>query len=408
MEVPATLLNLESKSIKNFYFYVYDGQAWVDRIGTAPPDSPARTVRDAYATPAPQQEVEQWASRPRISLSASADYIDTESDSNDTRRISLYSPELTLLSEWNVEGESETVAAEYLFFGGEPVAQIEGSGPGTIHWNFNDHLGAPIVQTDAAANIVWRVEREPFGEVYAYRAGANHRQPLALPGQEDEVGSEDSYNVHRWFRPGMGRFLSVDPTWESADLGSPQSWNRYSYVLNNPINDIDPDGRCGVRGACPEPERATSEQKLWNSFKENFIPEIPSADKPLVLDPENRPVETAINMAKIAAIVSPVYRMLTRPSVLVFRVHGGGARQFGRSWTRVDPTNVANYREAAGLPNANTGEYVTTGIVKVKDIKKVTKAIPLDGNSGGADEVIIENSKRSVKVIKTTKVDPAL
>lgn len=42
-----------------------------------------------------------------------------------------------------------------------------------------------------------------------------------------------------------GRFLSVDPTWDSADLATPQSWNRYSYVMNNPINATDPDGRIG-------------------------------------------------------------------------------------------------------------------------------------------------------------------
>lgn len=39
------------------------------------------------------------------------------------------------------------------------------------------------------------------------------------------------------------RFLSVDPASESARLELPQSWNRYAYVLNNPIVFIDPDGR---------------------------------------------------------------------------------------------------------------------------------------------------------------------
>ncbi|HEV7767319.1 MAG TPA: RHS repeat-associated core domain-containing protein [Thermoanaerobaculia bacterium] len=42
---------------------------------------------------------------------------------------------------------------------------------------------------------------------------------------------------------GLGRFLAVDPTWESADVTRPQSWNRYAYVENNPINKVDPDGR---------------------------------------------------------------------------------------------------------------------------------------------------------------------
>ena len=43
-----------------------------------------------------------------------------------------------------------------------------------------------------------------------------------------------------------GRFLSVDPIWESADLAAPQSWNRYSYVRNNPIGNTDPDDRICV------------------------------------------------------------------------------------------------------------------------------------------------------------------
>jgi len=36
------------------------------------------------------------------------------------------------------------------------------------------------------------------------------------------------------------RFLSVDPV--SGEVGSSQSWNRYSYVQNNPINLVDPTG----------------------------------------------------------------------------------------------------------------------------------------------------------------------
>jgi hypothetical protein len=48
----------------------------------------------------------------------------------------------------------------------------------------------------------------------------------------------------RFYSPKWGRFLSVDPTWESADLRRPQSWNRYAYVENNPVNLTDPDGKC--------------------------------------------------------------------------------------------------------------------------------------------------------------------
>jgi uncharacterized protein RhaS with RHS repeats len=40
----------------------------------------------------------------------------------------------------------------------------------------------------------------------------------------------------------MGRFTSVDPLLESASVANPQTWNRYTYVLNNPLNFVDPYG----------------------------------------------------------------------------------------------------------------------------------------------------------------------
>jgi hypothetical protein len=46
----------------------------------------------------------------------------------------------------------------------------------------------------------------------------------------------------RYCSPFAGRFLSVDRSGRSIRYGRPQSWNRYSYVLNNPLKYIDPFG----------------------------------------------------------------------------------------------------------------------------------------------------------------------
>jgi hypothetical protein len=42
----------------------------------------------------------------------------------------------------------------------------------------------------------------------------------------------------------IGRFLSPDPN--IPDPGNTQSWNRYSYVNNNPLSYVDPSGFCGT------------------------------------------------------------------------------------------------------------------------------------------------------------------
>jgi hypothetical protein len=43
---------------------------------------------------------------------------------------------------------------------------------------------------------------------------------------------------------GQGRFMSLDPGNAGADITDPQSWNMYSYALNNPLRYVDPFGLC--------------------------------------------------------------------------------------------------------------------------------------------------------------------
>lgn len=46
----------------------------------------------------------------------------------------------------------------------------------------------------------------------------------------------------RFYNPQTGRFLSTDPA-DSAIPTQPQSWNKYGYVLGNPLRMVDPDGQ---------------------------------------------------------------------------------------------------------------------------------------------------------------------
>lgn len=47
------------------------------------------------------------------------------------------------------------------------------------------------------------------------------------------------------------RFLSVDPA-ASGKTGSSQSWNRYTFVLNNPVKLVDPNGEEARLGQQPD------------------------------------------------------------------------------------------------------------------------------------------------------------
>jgi RHS repeat-associated protein len=50
------------------------------------------------------------------------------------------------------------------------------------------------------------------------------------------------YAVNRYHQPGMGRFLTPDPSRSSARSRIPGSWNRYAYVLGDPIKYTDRKG----------------------------------------------------------------------------------------------------------------------------------------------------------------------
>jgi hypothetical protein len=50
------------------------------------------------------------------------------------------------------------------------------------------------------------------------------------------------YAEARYHGAVYGRFTSVDPALGSARKSLPQSWNRYTYVMNQPLSLIDPTG----------------------------------------------------------------------------------------------------------------------------------------------------------------------
>jgi hypothetical protein len=71
----------------------------------------------------------------------------------------------------------------------------------------------------------------------------------------------------RHMAPALGRFMSADPVGNFvADPTNPQTWNLYTYVMNNPLAYVDPSGACTVVDGqyvedggdpCPPPPNTT-------------------------------------------------------------------------------------------------------------------------------------------------------
>jgi RHS repeat-associated protein len=68
------------------------------------------------------------------------------------------------------------------------------------------------------------------------------RRRSRCTGKERDAETGLDYFGARYLSSTQGRWTSPDPTLLSVNAYNPQSWNRYTYVLNNPLKFIDPLG----------------------------------------------------------------------------------------------------------------------------------------------------------------------
>jgi RHS repeat-associated protein len=141
---------------------------------------------------------------------------------------------------YNVEDAAGTPAiTKYYTIAGQRVAMDDGSG---IMYLLTDHLGSIVAVTDDGGQLVPDSEQRymPFGEP---RLAASSPTDFGFTGQRAlaATGLMD-YNA-RWYDAALGRFISADSLVPGA--GNPQAFNRYAYVMNNPVNTIDPSGHKG-------------------------------------------------------------------------------------------------------------------------------------------------------------------
>jgi RHS repeat-associated protein len=85
---------------------------------------------------------------------------------------------------------------------------------------------------------VHELRYSPLGDI----ANSDGASPLrhTFTGQESDAETGLLYYRSRYYDPKLGRFLSPDSL--IPDRHGPQSWNRYAYVLNNPLRYADPSG----------------------------------------------------------------------------------------------------------------------------------------------------------------------
>lgn len=124
------------------------------------------------------------------------------------------------------------------------------SGTYTYQLTSNPYRAATsTAETDATGNIVSRSDYMPYGEEITGLGGRSANDKYVsddvrqgFTGYINDVETGLDFAQARIYSDKLGRFFGTDPLLSTGQLDKPQSWNRYSYVVNRPFVFVDPAG----------------------------------------------------------------------------------------------------------------------------------------------------------------------
>lgn len=278
--------------------------------------------------------------------------------------------------------------------------------------------------------------------------------------KEGEMPGVNSFELRLWDAR-IGRWLTTDPY---GEFFSP-----YLGMANNPISTVDPDGGCTDPPCDEAPMQYLNEVVITangggglksNGFDFSGMPDFLRRNQPETWNtsytkdltsynsefgtnytegnqlnqwyyqnyykPEYDDLISSMHAAtnqaadiilQTAMAIAPVpkiglfgrfgSRLLGNTRIPVYRVYGGQAGRFGRSWTFINPSLYGStFRNFAGLPtngllrNHNAGTLMIRGSVQLKNISSFRMALPIkhQGTFGRlVPEVLIDNSWEVVK-----------
>ena len=136
-----------------------------------------------------------------------------------------------VIGEYN--GATGTMLVEFIYAGERMLAREQGSVRRYYH---QDRLSVRLMSDNAGA-VAGTQDHLPFGEPITQTGEVDKRR---FTSYERDAESGTDYAINRQYSNTTGRFMQADPI--QGSTGNPQSFNRYAYVQNDPINFVDPLG----------------------------------------------------------------------------------------------------------------------------------------------------------------------
>jgi RHS repeat-associated protein len=168
-------------------------------------------------------------------------------DGDGTRTATLYTPYVSgspgtpVLTTYYFGGlyeVTDSAVRKYYSLAGQTVAMKEGT---SLKYFLSDHLGSTLAVLDSAGAVLQQQRYLPFGQVRTISGSTSvTATDFGYTSQRNlaDMGLMD-YRA-RFYSASLGRFIQPDMI--VPDMASPKSWNRFSYVQNNPVAYSDPTG----------------------------------------------------------------------------------------------------------------------------------------------------------------------
>lgn len=251
----------------------------------------------------------------------------------------------------------------------------------------NDHLGSVAAITDETGAVTERLAYDPWGKRRFVTTNPGATDNLdAIVGQKIDRG----YTMHehldemgvvhmngRIYDPLIARFMSADSIVQAPY--NLKSFNRYSYVWNNPLKMWDPTGNYAVE----------STSQLGMS------PALSGAVKGVQqLDFGDRPLTDSTQTATVADV-----QVAIAPAI-----YAGGLLFSGLIATTLDPKAIEKGLRALEGLVGSTVNAVGAGIDKAKDALGVDNGTKASGSADGATPPPEDNEKDKAKKSKDDEV----
>jgi RHS repeat-associated protein len=146
------------------------------------------------------------------------------------RELAIIDMNTSKLKQVNIFGVDQIGSIDVTWSGSTPTYSRQ--------YYVKDHLGSIRLVKGSGGTILSARNYYPYGELQQEYINSSYNARYKFTGKERDVESGLDYFGARYYNSELGRWYSVDPM-----ASKYPGWSPYNFCLNNPISNIDPNGK---------------------------------------------------------------------------------------------------------------------------------------------------------------------